>query len=54
MKIIERFDLYMKENGQNANRVRVQLGLAVDSIGKSRKEGRDLSKISVLRYTLPR
>lgn len=47
MKVIDRFDLYMKEKGLNDNRVTVQLGLSVGSIGKSRKEGRDLSKKTV-------
>ena len=47
MRVIDRFDLYMKEKGLNDNRVTVQLGLSVGSIGKSRKEGRDLSKKSV-------
>lgn len=47
MRIIDRFDLYMKEKGLNDNRVTVQLGLSVGSIGKSRKEGRDLSKKAV-------
>ena len=37
----------MKEKGLNDNRVTVQLGLSVGSIGKSRKEGRDLSKKAV-------
>ncbi len=47
MRVIDRFDLYMKEKGLNDNRVTVQLGLSVGSIGKSRKEGRDLSKKAV-------
>lgn len=47
MRVIERFDLYMKEKGLNDNRATVQLGLSVGSIGKSRKEGRDLSKKTV-------
>ena len=47
MRVIDRFDLYMKEKGLNDNRVTVQLGLSVGSIGKSRKEGRDLSKKAI-------
>ena len=47
MRVIDRFDLYMKEKGLNDNRVTVQLGLSVGSIGKSRKQGRDLSKKAV-------
>lgn len=35
------------KEGLNDNRVTVQLGLSVGSIGKSRKEGRDLSKKAV-------
>ena len=44
MRVIERVDQYMKEKGLNDNKVTVQLGLAIGTIGKSRKEGRDLSK----------
>jgi hypothetical protein len=40
---IDRFDRYMKAKGLNDNRVTVQLGLSVGVLGKSRKEGRDLS-----------
>jgi hypothetical protein len=47
MRVIDRFDLYMKEKGLNDNRVTVQLGLSIGSIGKSRKEGRDLSKKAI-------
>lgn len=43
MRIIERFDLYMKCNGLNDNKVTTQLMLSNGTIGKSRKEGRDLS-----------
>ena len=43
MKKIDRFDKYMKAKGLNDNKVTTQLGLSVGSIGKSRKEGRDLS-----------
>ena len=44
--VMARFDLYMKENGQNANRVTVQLGLSVDSIGKSRKKDATSRKLA--------
>ena len=44
MRVIDRFDQYMKAKGLNDNRVTVLLGLAVGTIGKSRREGRDLSK----------
>ena len=44
MRVIDRFDQYMKAKDLNDNRVTVQLGLAVGTIGKSRREGRDLSK----------
>ena len=40
---IERFDRYMKFKGLNDNRVTIDLGLSVGTLGKSRKEGRDLS-----------
>lgn len=43
MRKIERFDKYMKAKGLNDNKVTVQLGLSVGTLGKSRKEGRDLS-----------
>lgn len=43
MRRIDRFDKYMKHRGLNDNKVTVQLGLTVGVIGKSRKEGRDLS-----------
>lgn len=43
MRKIERFDKYMKFKGLNDNKVTVQLGLSVGTLGKSRKEGRDLS-----------
>lgn len=43
MKIIERFDIYMEHKRLNDNKVTVQLGLSNGVIGKSRKEGRDLS-----------
>lgn len=40
---IDRFDKYMKYKGLNDNQVTVQLSLSVGTIGKSRKENRDLS-----------
>lgn len=43
MRRIDRFDIYMKNSGLNDNKVTLQLGLTVGLIGKSRKEGRDLS-----------
>ena len=43
-RAIDRFDAYMRSAGLNDNKVTVQLGLAVGLIGKSRKEGRDLSR----------
>lgn len=43
MKKIERFDKYMEIKGLNDNKVTVQLGLSIGVLGKSRKEGRDLS-----------
>lgn len=43
MKIIERFDIYMEYKHLNDNKVTVQLGLSNGVIGKSRKDGRDLS-----------
>ena len=43
MRKIERFDKYMKYKGLNDNKVTVQLGLSVGVLGKSRKDGRDLS-----------
>lgn len=44
MRKIERFDKYMKIKGLNDNKVTLDLGLSVGTIGKSRKEGRDLSE----------
>lgn len=44
MRRIDRFDKYMEINDLNDNKVTVQLGIAVGTIGKSRKEGRDLSE----------
>lgn len=43
MRRIDRFDIYMNSRGLNDNKVTLQLGLTVGVIGKSRKEGRDLS-----------
>ena len=43
MKRIEQFDKYMKYKGLNDNKVTQQLGLSTGTIGKSRKENRDLS-----------
>ena len=43
MRRIDRFDKYMKVKGLNDNKVTIQLGLSVGTLGKSRKEGRDLS-----------
>ena len=43
-RVIDRFDSYMAYAGLNDNKVTVQLGLTIGLIGKSRKEGRDLSR----------
>ena len=43
-RIIDRFDEYMSFRHLNDNRVTAQLGLTNGVIGKSRGEGRDLSK----------
>lgn len=43
MRRIDRFDEYMALANLNDNKVTQQLGLSVGTIGKSRKEGRDLS-----------
>lgn len=40
---IDRFDKYMKYKGLNDNRVTNSLGLSIGTLGKSRKENRDLS-----------
>ena len=40
---IERFDKYMKYKGLNDNKVANSLGFSVGTLGKSRKENRDLS-----------
>lgn len=42
-RIIDRFDEYMSFHHLNDNKVTIQLGLSNGVIGKSRKEGRDLS-----------
>ena len=42
-RIIDRFDIYMKREHLNDNKVTIQLGLANGTIGKSRSNGRDLS-----------
>lgn len=47
MRKIDRFDKYMNLRGLNDNKVTVQLGLTIGIIGKSRKEGRDLSDNSI-------
>lgn len=44
---IDRFDKYMKAKELNDNKVTVQLGLAVGTLGKSRKENRDLSEKNI-------
>lgn len=43
MKRIERFDNYMVAKRLNDNRVTKEVGLSVGTLGKSRKENRDLS-----------
>lgn len=40
---IDRFDDYIKLKGLNDNRVTIDLGLSIGTLGKSRKENRDLS-----------
>ena len=47
MRIIDRFDLYMKEKGLNDNKVTLALNLSIGVIGKSRMEKRDLSRKTV-------
>lgn len=44
MKMIDRFDLYMRHKRLNDNQVSTQLGLSNGVIGKSRKPGRDISR----------
>ena len=43
MRRIDRFDEYMRQSQLNDNKVTVDLGISVGTIGKSRKPGRDLS-----------
>ena len=40
---IDRFDKYIQYRGLSDNKITVKLGLSVGTIGKSRKQGRDLS-----------
>ena len=40
MRIIDRFDLYMKEKGLNDNKVTLALNLSIGVIGKSRMANR--------------
>ncbi len=44
MRRIDRLDKYMIYKGLNDNRITIELGLTVGVIGKSRKDGRDLSE----------
>ena len=46
-RIIDRFDKYMNHKGLNDNRVTNEVGFAIGTIGKSRKEGKDLTNKSV-------
>lgn len=46
-KIIDRFTNYMNTKGLNDNKVTLDLGLSVGTIGKSRKDGRDLSNRNI-------
>lgn len=43
-RVIDRFDAYMASVGLNDNKVTVQLSLSKGLIGKSRNQGRDLSR----------
>lgn len=43
MKRIERFDKFMAAKKLNDNKVTIEVGLSVGTLGKSRKENRDLS-----------
>lgn len=43
MRKIDRFDKYLAYKGLNDNKVTVDLGISIGTIGKSRKENRDLS-----------
>ena len=47
MRRIERFDKYMEIKHLNDNKVTVQAGLSIGTLGKSRKENRDLSINSI-------
>ena len=49
MRIIDRFDEYMTFKKLNDNRATKDLGFSIGMIGKSRSEGRDLSKKAVQR-----
>ena len=49
MRIIDRFDEYMTFKHLNDNRATKDLGFSIGMIGKSRSEGRDLSKKAVHR-----
>jgi hypothetical protein len=49
MRLIDRFDEYMMFKKLNDNKATIQLGFSVGTIGKSRGEGRDLSKKAVQR-----
>lgn len=44
---IDRLDIYMKSNRLNDNKITTSAGLTNGIIGKSRKEGRDLSAKSI-------
>lgn len=54
-RAIDRFDIYMEFRGLNDNQVTKDASLSVGTIGKSRKEGRDLSKraLNILLETYP-
>ena len=49
MRIIDRFDEYMTFKHLNDNRATKDLGFSIGMIGKSRNEGRDLSKKAIHR-----
>lgn len=46
-KIIDRFDKYMRIKGLNDNKVTKEIKCSVGLIGKSRKEGRDMSRVLI-------
>lgn len=46
-RIIDRFDKYMKSKGLSDNKVTVDLSFSIGMLGKSRKEGRDLSRNAI-------